>query len=225
MLREVQAVIFDLDGVITDTALYHFKAWQKLADKLNIFFDEKVNERLKGIDRINSLRIIFESSGHQYNQDELTLLSDEKNKYYKELIGAMTPKDILPGALQLLSTLKQMKIKIGLASASQNAITVLEKLKIKKYFDYIADASEIKKGKPDPEIFLTVAQNLNANIENCIGVEDARAGIQSIKSAGIYAIGIGSAGILSEADEVIRGLEEFNINKYIAAFSNMTEKP
>ena len=204
MLKEVQAVIFDLDGVITDTALYHFKAWQKLADKLNIFFDEKINERLKGIDRVNSLKIILENSEYQYTQDELAKLSDEKNEYYKELIGTMTPKDMLPGALQLLSTLKQMEIKIGLASASQNAITVLEKLKIIDFFDYIADASKIKKGKPDPEIFLTVVKNLNMNIENCIGVEDARAGIRAIKSAGIYAIGIGSVEILNEADEVIR---------------------
>ena len=225
MLKEVQAVIFDLDGVITDTALYHFKAWQKLADKLNIFFDEKINERLKGIDRVNSLKIILENSEYQYTQDELAKLSDEKNEYYKELIGTMTPKDMLPGALQLLSTLKQMEIKIGLASASQNAITVLEKLKIIDFFDYIADASKIKKGKPDPEIFLTVVKNLNMNIENCIGVEDARAGIRAIKSAGIYAIGIGSVEILNEADEVIRGLEEFNITKYITAFSNTAFKP
>lgn len=210
-IKRVEAVIFDLDGVITDTARYHYMAWKRLTEKLGIHFDEKINEQLKGVDRRNSLEIILSSSGRRYGLEEKQQLAERKNEYYKELVNAMTPEDILPGVLQVLKGLKEKEIKRGLASASKNAFAVVDKLEIRQYFDYIADAAKIKKGKPDPEIFLTVAENLGAAPQSCIGVEDAEAGIQAIKSAGMYAIGIGDGKVLREADKVIKGLEEFNI--------------
>jgi beta-phosphoglucomutase len=209
------AVIFDLDGVITDTARYHFLAWKRLAGELDIYFDELINERLKGVDRMHSLEIILEHSQKQFSETEKIRWAAQKNEYYQKLITSMTPADLSPGAGNLLKHLKEKGIKVGLASASRNAGTVIERLQIGDYFDYIADAARIQKGKPDPEIFLTVAEKLLASAANCIGVEDAAAGIQAIKSAGMYAIGIGDPRILKEADDVISGLNEFELQKYI----------
>jgi beta-phosphoglucomutase len=216
MRSPVNAVIFDLDGVITDTARFHYLAWQKIAAELDIYFDEQSNEQLKGVDRMHSLQIILENAGKQLSEAEKSFWADRKNEYYKQLIEAMTSADTLPGTKELLNILKEKNIRVGLASISKNATTVINKLQIKGFFDYIADAAKIKKGKPDPEIFLTVAQNLKTQVENCIGVEDAAAGIKAIKAAGMYAVGVGNPQILGEADDVINGLEEFKIDKYVA---------
>lgn len=215
MGSSLAAVIFDLDGVITDTARYHFLAWKRLAGELNIYFDELINERLKGIDRMHSLEIILEHSQKQFSETQKIRWADQKNEYYQKLITSMTPADLSPGAGNLLKNLQEKGIKVGLASASKNAGTVIEKLQIRDYFDYVADAARIQKGKPDPEIFLTVAEKLSVAAANCIGVEDAAAGIQAIKSAGMYAVGIGDPRILKEADDVISGLDEFELQKYI----------
>lgn len=214
MNSQIEAVIFDLDGVITDTASYHYKAWKKLADELGIYFDKKINELLKGIDRIASLEIILRNSNNKYSAEEKKLLADKKNEYYKQLIGAMTPEDVLPGAVKTLKNLKARGYKTALASASKNAFAVIDKLELREYFDYIVDAAKVKNSKPDPEVFLTAAENMNVNPHNCIGVEDAEAGIRAIKSANMYAVGIGDKKILGEADDVIAGLDKFDIDKY-----------
>ena len=216
------AVIFDLDGVISDTARYHYLAWQKITTEFGIYFDEQINERLKGVDRMNSLAIILERADKQFSEAEKKLWADQKNEYYKELIETMTPADILPGTRELLSALKEKRVKVGLASVSKNALTVIGKLQIGHFFDYIGDAALIKKGKPDPEIFLTVAENLQMAVKECMGVEDAAAGIKAIKAAGMYAVGVGSPQILGEADEVISGLKEFTIDKYVAALARIS---
>lgn len=214
----IHGVIFDLDGVITDSARFHYKAWKRLADELEIYFDEEINERLKGIDRLGSFEIILERSREKYTEEEKLKLADRKNEYYKELINTMSPEDLLPGAINTLKDLKEKGLKTGLASVSKNAFSVIARLKIGEYFDYIADAAKIKKGKPDPEIFLTVAHNLGLKPENCIGVEDAEAGVKAIKSAGMYAVGIGDSKILYGADDVIPGLDSFDINKYVDVY-------
>jgi beta-phosphoglucomutase len=211
----LQAVIFDLDGVITDTARYHYLAWKKIADEIGVYFDEQINERLKGVDRMRSLEIILERVLRKFSESEKRIWAERKNEYYQELISAMTPQELAPGTGELLAALKEMDIKTGLASVSKNAGTVIEKLQIKDFFDYMADAARIKKSKPDPEIFLTVADQLQVQASCCIGVEDAAAGIAAIKAAGMYAVGIGNSRILSEADEVISGLEEFNLQKHL----------
>jgi beta-phosphoglucomutase len=211
----LKAVIFDLDGVLTDTAGYHYLAWRKVADELGIYFDERINERLKGVERMRSLEIVFERADRGFTDQEKRLWADKKNEYYKELIETMTPSKVAPGARELLITLKEKGIKTGLASVSKNAQTVIEKLQIKEFFDYMADATIIKQGKPDPEIFLTVADNLQVAAECCIGVEDAAAGIKAIKTAGMFAVGIGDPQVLSEADEVIASIVGFDLQKYI----------
>lgn len=208
------AVIFDLDGVLTDTARYHYLAWKQLADELGIEFNETINERLKGIDRMGSLEIILEKSPKAYSLEEKLAMAAQKNLHYVEMVKTMTPTDTLPGALALLKKLKSKNIKVGLASVSKNAPLVVERLGISAFFDAIADAQRVKRGKPDPEIFLMVAEALGTEPKYCIGFEDAVAGVQAIKRAGMFAIGIGDPDILMEADEVIPDLTAFKIERY-----------
>jgi len=209
------AVIFDLDGVLTDTARYHFLAWRRLAAGEGIPFDEAFNERLKGIDRMGSLELILGQSRRSYTPAEKLALAEEKNRHYQELIATMTSQDLLPGALNALDATRAAGLKVGLASVSKNAPLVLAKLGIADRFDDIVDARRIAKGKPDPEIFLTAADHLHVEPARCIGVEDAVAGIQAIKGAGMYAVGVGDPAVLTEADCVIPGLEAFRLSDYV----------
>ncbi|HVC79002.1 MAG TPA: beta-phosphoglucomutase [Chloroflexota bacterium] len=209
------AVIFDLDGVLTDTARYHFLAWKRLAEGEGIPFDEAFNERLKGIDRMGSLELILGQSGRSYTPEEKLALAEGKNRHYQELIATMTSHDLLPGALNALASVRAAGLKVGLASVSKNAPLVLDKLGITDRFDDIVDARRIAKGKPDPEIFLTAADHLHVEPARCIGVEDAVAGIQAIKAAGMYAVGVGDPSILTEADCVIPGLDAFHLSDYV----------
>lgn len=221
MSSKYKAVIFDLDGVITDTAELHFKAWQKLACEINIYFDREINKRLKGVDRLASLEIILENSKKQYTLEEKYMLTERKNCYYRQALQCITPDNILPGALKTIKAIKEKGMQTAIASVSKNAFLILEKLELRQYFDYIVDAGSIKKGKPDPEIFLCAAKNLNVDTNSCIGVEDSIAGIKSIKAAGMFALGIGLRDELKEADKVIMTLEEFNIEEYENVGSNV----
>lgn len=206
-----EAVIFDLDGVITDTAHYHYQAWRKLADSQGVPFDAAFNEKLKGVDRMGSLELILAQSTRVYTLDEKFALADEKNEHYKELIAGITPADLLPGAVEALASVRAAGLKIGLASVSKNAFSVLDKLGIRDAFDDVVDANLIKHGKPHPEIFLTAAEHLGVAPRACLGVEDAVAGVASIKSAGMYALGVGEPSILQHADRVIPDLRFFNL--------------
>jgi len=209
-----QAVIFDLDGVITDTAHYHYLAWKRLADSLGVHFDEAFNEQLKGIDRMGSLALILAGSPRSYNLEETLALADAKNRHYQELIGTMSTSDLLPGAVEALAAVRAAGLRIGLASVSKNAFTVLEKLGIADRFDYVVDAALIARGKPDPEIFLNAAERLGVAPALCLGVEDAVAGVSAIKAAGMFALGIGKPEVLTEADVVIPGLAQFRLADY-----------
>lgn len=206
-----KAVIFDLDGVITDTAKYHYFAWKKMADEIGIHIDEEFNETLKGVDRMGSLERILALGTKKYLPEEKEVLADRKNEYYKELIKNMNATDLLPGAKSTLENLREMGIKVALASASKNAPAIVGNLGIAHLFDYIVDAGKIKKGKPDPEIYLTAAENLQIPSHECIGVEDAIVGVESIKGAQMYAVGVGNPNVLREADEVIPDLTAFPV--------------
>ncbi|GGJ30749.1 beta-phosphoglucomutase [Deinococcus roseus] len=210
-----KAVIFDLDGVITDTAHYHYLAWKRLAEQVGVPFDEVFNERLKGVDRMGSLNLILSQGRFDLTEEEKVALATQKNTHYQELIAEMTPEDLLPGAVQALDEVRQAGLKIGLASVSRNAFTVLSSLGITEKFDYIVDASTIARGKPDPEIFLKAAAELGVTPEECLGVEDAVAGVASIKSAGMYAVGVGDPQVLTQADRVIPGLQDFSIADFL----------
>ncbi|ELX11905.1 beta-phosphoglucomutase [Janthinobacterium sp. HH01] len=213
-MSRFKAVIFDLDGVITDTAHYHYLAWKRLAESQGVHFDHAFNENLKGIDRMGSLDLILASSKRVYTQEEKLALADEKNRHYQELIATMSSADLLPGAVRALDVVRAAGLRIGLASVSKNAFTVLGRLGITDKFDYVVDAATIARGKPDPEIFLKAARELGVAPEDCLGVEDAVAGVASIKSAGMFALGIGHPFVLTQADVVITSLSDFNLESY-----------
>ena len=181
-----------MDGVIKDTARFHFLAWKKLADKLGYYFDEKVNERLKGVSRSRSFEIILEVNNamYKYSTAEKEAFCTEKNEIYKELIKQLTPDDVLPGIREFMDKASAAGIKTAVASVSKNARDVLAYLGMADSFDYIADAKKITKSKPDPEIFLVCAEELGVLPEDCIGIEDAQAGIEAIHNAGMLSIGI-----------------------------------
>jgi len=195
--------IFDLDGVVTDTAHYHFLAWQRLARSVGVDFTEEDNHALKGVGRMESLAIILDRADGHFDQQAREALAAGKNAHYKELIGGISPSDLLPGVSDAFAWLKGHRWRIGLASASRNAPAVIESLGIADVFDYVADAGSIPNGKPAPDIFLDVSKTLGVAPADCIGVEDAVSGVTAIKSAGMYAAGIGDPAVLTEADIVM----------------------
>jgi beta-phosphoglucomutase len=220
MKKPLDAFIFDLDGVITDTAEYHFLAWQALANDIGITFTREDNERLKGISRMESLEIILEIGGRSddFSETDKEELATKKNDHYLTLITKITSSDILPGIKELLAAIKSNGLKLGLASASKNAFTVMESLGLKDEFDVIVDAKTIQNGKPDPEVFLTAAKLLDVKPEFCIGVEDAVAGVEAIKAAGMFAVAVGPKESFSLADTVYSETSELNFEEITGLF-------
>jgi beta-phosphoglucomutase len=211
----LRGVVFDLDGVITDTAHYHFLAWQRLAQSLGLPFDHAFNETLKGIDRMGSLDRILAQGSTPYTPEQKQALAKEKNEHYVELISTMDANQLLPGARELLLELRGHGIRTALASVSRNAPMVLDRLGITHLFDHVVDVATIARPKPDPEIFATAAARLGLPVDSCIGIEDAVAGIASIRGAGMYAVGVGDPAVLRDADEVISGLDCFELRRYL----------
>jgi len=210
-----KACIFDLDGVIVDTAKYHFQAWKRLTDEFGITFTEKDNERLKGVSRMASLDIILEIGGKKLDMSEKTGLADMKNKWYVDRINRMTPAEILPGTLEFINELRRNDVKIALGSASRNTPMILERVGIKNVFDAVADGNTVHKAKPDPEVFLKAAELLGIETARCVVFEDALAGVEAALNAGMICIGIGDKKILKDAHMVVRGLYEMDLNKLI----------
>ncbi|WAA09303.1 beta-phosphoglucomutase [Fervidibacillus albus] len=222
-MKEMKAVIFDLDGVITDTAEYHYLAWKQLGEELGIPFDRTFNEQLKGVSRMESLEKIlaYGNKTNAYTVEEKEQFATKKNELYKQLIQKITPNDLLPGIEKFMQEVKEKGMKIGLASASKNAFTVIEKLEVGHYFDTIVDAATVKHSKPDPEVFLKAADQLGVPYESCVGVEDAQAGVEAIKRAGMFAVGVGNADQLAQADLVVSSTNEL---KFVDLFRAFTEK-
>lgn len=208
----MKAVIFDLDGVIVDTAKYHYLAWSNLAKELGFTFTKENNELLKGVSRIRSLEILLEIGNVSLSQEDFDLYADKKNKEYVKLIEQLTPKDILPGVKTFILKLKENNILISLGSASKNALFILNHLSLTEYFDSIVDGTHVSKAKPDPEVFTTAAQNLKVKPEECVVFEDAAAGVEAGKNAGMRVIGVGDKSILSKADMVISTFENLSLD-------------
>ena len=196
------AAIFDLDGVIVDTAEFHYQAWKRLADELNIPFDRKVNHLLRGVERISSLNIILDNAGLALNN--LQELADRKNEYYKQDISTITPNDILSGVLELLKTLRAKNISIGLASSSKNAKPVIKKLGIESLIDAVIDGYGFVQAKPAPDAFINCANKLKINPDSCVVIEDAQAGIDGAKAAGMFTVGVCNDKRLKNADLIIK---------------------
>ena len=213
--RPCVALVFDLDGVLTDTAHTHYQAWKRLADELGVAFDQRINERLKGVDRMASLEIILERAARDYSPEEKRALAERKNGYYVQRVQDYGPQDLFTGVRELLDAARATGLKLGLASASRNAPLLLQRLGIAAQFDYVADAARIARAKPDPEIFLTAAAGLGVAPALCIGVEDAAAGIAAIHAAGMAAIGIGSARELAAADAVLACIADLELSQFV----------
>lgn len=203
--------IFDLDGVIVDTAKYHFLAWKRLADELGTIFTEADNERLKGVSRMRSLDILLEIGGLRLDDGTKSTLADKKNGWYVEFINKMTAEEILPGAAEFLSESKRNGVKIALGSASKNAMTILNRLRITDLFDSIIDGTKVSNAKPDPEVFLKGAEALGLPPENCVVFEDAEAGVEAALNANMRCVGIGDPKILNKADLVVDGLTTITV--------------
>ena len=208
MIHEMQAAIFDLDGVIVNTAKYHYLAWKCLANKYGFDFTEADNERLKGVSRTQSLEILLEIAGLSFDDSTKAQMAACKNEWYVDYIRHMEASEILPGAIEYLQRIRAKGIKTGLGSASRNAPLILERLDLSALFDVIVDGNKVTKAKPDPEVFLRAANELGILPARCIVFEDAEAGIEAAHRAGMGAVGIGNTRTLKEADIVIPGLFE-----------------
>jgi beta-phosphoglucomutase len=218
---KIRACIFDLDGVIVDTAKYHFLAWKRLADQLGINFTEKDNERLKGVSRMASLEIILGLGNKIIDQDKKNELARLKNLWYNDYIRKMTPEEILPGSLDFVKELKKANIRVAVGSASKNTPVILDRVGISKLFDAVADGNNVEKAKPDPEVFLKASEMLGIEPEECIVFEDALAGVQAALNAGMICIGIGSPRVLKKAHFVVKGLYEMSLEKLIMIEKNV----
>ncbi|CAM4113284.1 beta-phosphoglucomutase [Zobellia roscoffensis] len=206
------AFIFDLDGVIVDTAKYHYLAWKKLANELGFEFTKEQNELFKGVSRKRCLEILLDIGGVTATQEEFNKYMIEKNEDYLEYIEKMNESEILPDVPKVLDFLKENNIPIALGSASKNARPILEKVKLLSYFDAIVDGNDVTKAKPDPEVFLIAANKLETSPEKCIVFEDAVAGIQAANNANMVSIGIGDAQILSEAEHNFNDFTEMSLD-------------
>lgn len=209
----IQACIFDLDGVIVDTAVYHYQAWKRLANELGFDFTEAQNERLKGISRIRSLELILEWGGIHKTAAEQQELATRKNDWYVSMINKMTPEEILPGAKEFLEQVRSAGLKTALGSASKNSSTILERTGLLPLFDVIVDGNSVTASKPDPEVFLKCAAALGVAPVHCVVFEDAIAGIEAARAAGMEAVGIGDSTTLTGADAVVPNLNFMSIEK------------
>lgn len=196
----IKGFIFDLDGVITDTAELHFQAWKKLANDMGWEFDREVNEKLRGVSRMDSINIIKNHNNAEVSEEKLVELATLKNDIYVESLDQMTPGDYLPGAQELLNLLRKEGFLVALGSASKNSSKVLEQLEAKKYFDVIGDGNSVTKSKPAPDIFLFGAEQLGLKPEECIVYEDAESGVDAAKAGGFYSVGIGPEERVGHAD-------------------------
>jgi len=208
VIREMRAAIFDLDGVIVDTAKYHYLAWKRLAKEHGFDFTELDNERLKGVSRMQSLEILLEIGGLTVDEAARAEMAAQKNGWYIDYIRNMDASELLPGATEYLQRLRARGIKTALGSASKNAPLILDRLGIAALFDVIVDGNKVSKVKPDPEVFLRGAEELGIPPASCVVFEDAEAGIEAARRAGMGTVGIGSPEILRKADIVVPGLFE-----------------
>ena len=189
----IKAVIFDLDGVLVFTDKYHYKAWKKIADQENIYFDEIINNRLRGVSRMESLEIILERANKSYSEEEKIELATAKNEIYKESLNELTCNDATDDVVFTLNRLKENNIKLAIGSSSKNTRLILEKIGLLNYFDVIVDGNCISNSKPHPEVFLKAAQNLGLNTEDCLVIEDAFSGVDAAIAGKFKVCGIGDA--------------------------------
>lgn len=205
--ERIKAIIFDLDGVICFTDKLHYRAWKKLADRLGVYFDETINDRLRGVSRMASLEIVLERSGKTWSPEEKEAFAEEKNEYYRELLGTMSPEDLSEEVSDTLLTLRERGYLLAIGSSSKNTKTILQRIGLGVFFDAVSDGTDITRSKPDPQVFLIAAEKLGVKPEQCAVVEDAKAGIQAAKGGGMTAFAFGG-------DAAGCGLEDHDLNRF-----------
>ncbi len=204
----MNAIVFDLDGVICSTDVLHYRAWKAVANEHGIYFDEAINARLRGVSRMESLAIILERYGGDPSALDLAAMAEKKNGLYRALLSTMTPADVAPAVLKTLRELRRRGYKLAIGSSSKNAGFILARIALREAFDAVSDGNNIANSKPDPEVFLKAAAMLNERPENCLVVEDAEAGLLAAHRAGMKAAGIGLAAASRTADFRLRSLDE-----------------
>ena len=218
------ACIFDLDGVLVDTAVYHYQAWKKLANSMGFDFSHAQNEQLKGVNRMRSLDMILNWGGITKTDAEKEEMATLKNTWYVDMINKMSATEVLPGSADLLQALKDHGVKIALGSASKNSGLILERTNLTHFFDAIVDGNSVTTSKPDPEVFLKGAEMLDTAAQNCIVFEDASAGVQAAIAAGMAVVGVGEAENLPGTDLIIKDLSGVTVAQLIALINSKTEK-
>ena len=212
----IKAVLFDLDGVLVSTDQYHYQSWKKLSDEEGFdFFDQEFNDKFRGVARMECVEIITRASGKNYSPEQKQELADRKNRYFVESLLSVTTEVLLPGALSTLHELKSRGIKTAVASNSRNAVTIIRQVKIEHLLDAIVDGHQIENSKPDPEVFLLAAKNVGVSPNYCLVVEDAVAGIESAKRAGMKVLGIGTKERLPNANIVVPDLSAISVDELL----------
>jgi len=215
-MSQIKAFLFDLDGVIVDTAIYHYQAWKRLATELGFDISEEFNEGLKGVSRMESLDLILAHGGLTLPDEEKAKLADQKNEWYLELVSRMTPEAILPGVATFFSQVHKAGLKTALGSVSKNAPLILERIGMSDAFDVIIDGTKISKGKPDPEVFTKGADELGVRPDECVVFEDAVAGVDAGKRGGMFVVGLGSPDVLRQADLIAPSLAELTVGEVLS---------
>lgn len=217
----IKGFIFDLDGVITDTAELHYEAWKKLSDEMGWHFDRELNEQLRGISRLDSIKVIMDHNKVSLTDDAINQLATKKNDMYVASLDTMTPADYLPGALELLTHLRTEGFSVALGSASKNATKVLEQLNATRFFDVVGDGNSVARSKPAPDIFLYAAEKLNLPANNCIVFEDAEKGIDAAIAGGFHSVGIGPKERVGHADLRFNSMKEATLFEIKSFFGDL----
>jgi beta-phosphoglucomutase len=214
---KIQAFIFDLDGVLTDTAEYHYRGWQRLANEIGVQFTREDNEALRGIPRRESLLLILK--GREYTEEQIREWMERKNRYYLELISEITPRDLLPGARELLEEIRAARLKSALGSASRNAPEVVERLGIADLLDAVSHGGSVERQKPAPDLFLHAAEQLDLTAPECVVVEDSAAGIDAARAGGFHSVGLGPRERVGKADLILPSLKNVHVNQLLSALA------
>ncbi len=210
------AVMFDLDGVLVSTDEQHYLSWKRMADEEGIYFDREINRGCLGVSRMESLEVVLRNAGRRYTQRQKAELAERKNRYYLELVQRLGPEDVLSGAREILCGLKDRAVKVAVASGSKNARYILERVGLAEMPDAVVTGQEISNSKPDPEVFLAAAQRLGLPPARCLVVEDAPAGVEAARRAGMKVLGVGQPGSLPRADRTVASLAEIGVDEMLA---------
>ncbi len=212
----IRGVIFDLDGVLVTTDEFHYQAWKRVADEEGIYFDRQINHRLRGVSRMASLEIVLERATRRYSDEEKLEMATRKNNYYRDLLHTLTPKALLPGALKILTELRRLGIKTAIGSSSKNTPLIMERTALTDKIDAVADGNDITRSKPDPQVFLIAAERLGLPAEQCLVVEDAVAGIEAGRRAGMAVFGIGTPDILPGVENIAENLSQVTAQQLVS---------